>query len=287
MFLGNAITPEYLQTMGIPLLSGRAFTEADGANSAGVVLVSASTAKHYWPGENAVGKHIKPAWDRQWRTVVGVVGDVRQLNLIKGLPDWITGAIYMPYPQSVQLDQQLPAVMNLLVKTAADPDRIGNEIRRLAIDLNPNVPVSQVQTMDDIVSASITERRSTMGLFISFAAAAIILAAVGIYGLVSYSVSQRTYEIGVRLAMGATKTNVVALILTQSLKVAVLGIGAGIIGAVLLTRFLSSLLYGVAATDPLTFSAVGALLFAITAAASCVPAWRAAQIDPSKSLRAE
>src|SRR5439155_1660805 len=124
-------------------------------------------------------------------------------------------------------------------------------------------------------------------LFISFAVAAMILAAVGVYGLVSYSVSQRTSEIGVRMAIGATKGNVVALILTQCLKVAAWGIGAGVLTAVGLTRFLSSLLYGMTATDPLTFSAVSALLLGVTAAASCVPAWRAAQIDPTKSLRAE
>jgi putative ABC transport system permease protein len=287
MFWGGAITPEYLQMLNIPLLSGRTFTAADGANSSGVVLITPSTAKRYWPGEDPLGKHIRPAADKQWRTVIGVIADVRQYNLTNGSPDWITGAIYTPYPQSVRVDRQLPAAMNLLVKTSADPQRIGNEIRRLATDLSPNVPISEVQTMEAVVSNSIANRRSTMGLFISFAVVAMILASVGVYGLVSYSVSQRTYEIGLRMAIGATKGNVVAMILKQSLGVAALGIGAGIVAAILLTRFLSSLLYGVAATDPLTFSAVSALLLGITAAASCVPAWRAAQISPTTSLRAE
>jgi putative ABC transport system permease protein len=288
VFLGGAITPGYLQMMHIPLLEGRGLAETDGANSAGVVLVTASTAKRYWPGENAIGKHIKPAWDKNWRTVVGVVGDVRQYSLTEDRPDWIRGAIYMPYSQSVQIDQELPAAMNLLVKTsAADPERIGSEIRRLAVEQSPNVPISEVQTMEAIVSASIAGRRSTTGLFISFAIAALLLAAVGVYGLISYSVSQRAYEIGVRMAIGATKRNVVGLILAQGLKVAVMGIAAGTIVAFVSTRFLSSLLYGVGATDPFTFAAVSALLLGISAAACCVPAWRAAQIDPTKSLRLE
>jgi len=287
VFWAGAVSPNYLSMMRIPLLAGRAFTDADGPQSAGVLLISASTARRFWPGENAVGKHIKPVFDQQWRTVVGVVGDVRQDNLTGNSPDFIVGSIYMPYPQSVQGNRQLPAAMTLLVKTSADPAKIGSEIRRLAIDQNPNVPIGEVQTMERIVSASIADRRSTMGLFISFGVVAIILAAVGIYGLVSYSVSQRTYEIGLRMAIGATKANVVALILGHSFRVALMGIGAGVIAAILLTRFLSSLLWGVAATDPLTFAAVIALLVGITITASCVPAWRAAQIDPTRSLRVE
>jgi ABC-type antimicrobial peptide transport system permease subunit len=216
---------------------------------------------------------------------VGVVDDVRQNDLTGEWPEWVKGAIYLPYPQSVQFGRQLPAAMNLLVKTATDPQRIGSEIRTLAISRNPNVPISEVRTMDAVVSNSIANRRSTMSLFVSFAATALILAAVGVYGMVSYSVSQRTYEIGIRMAIGASKGSILAMVLGQSLKIAVAGIAAGVLGAIALTRFLSSLLYGVAATDPLTFLAVGTLLFLTTAAASCVPAWRAAQVDLTKSLR--
>jgi predicted permease len=293
MLWAGAITPDYFQIMHISLLAGRSFTAADGPASAGVVLVTASTAKYFWPGENAVGKHVRLAGDEQWRTVAGVVGDVRQYKLAGNFVDWLEGAIYMPYPQSaryprsVQGGQEIPAAMNLLVKTSADPLPVGSEIRRLAVDQSPNTPVGEVQTMEAIVAASVLDRRSTMGVFISFALAAIVLAAVGIYGLVSYSVSQRTYEIGVRMAIGATKGNVVTLILGQSLKIAAMGLGVGIAAAILLTRFLSSLLYGVAASDPLTFSAVIVLLLAIAVTASCVPAWRAAQINPTKSLRAD
>lgn len=285
MFWSGAITPSYLSMMNIPVLTGRGFTEADTADSSWVALVTASTARRFWPGEQPVGKHIRTGWDREWRTVVGVVDDVRQNDLTGEWPEWVVGAIYLPYPQSVQIDRQLPAAMNLLVKTAANPQRIGSEMRNLAVSRNPNVPIGEARTMDAVVSDSIADRRSTMSLFIGFAAAALILAALGVYGLVSYSVSQRTYEIGVRMAIGASKGSILAMVLAQSLRIATAGIAVGVLGAIALTRFLSSLLYGVAATDSFTFLAVAALLFLTTAAASFGPAWRAAQVDLTKSLR--
>ncbi len=287
MLWAGAISPDYLRIMRIPLLAGRAFTQADGAHSPGVVLVTASTARHFWPGQSAIGKHIKPVWDKQWRTVVGVAADVRQYDLTNKAPDWVPGGIYMPYPQSVQGDRQLPAAMNLLVKISADPARAAVEVRQLAVQQSPDAPISEVQSMQEVVSASITDFRAIMGVFISFAIAAIVLAGVGIYGLVSYSVAQRKYEIGVRIAIGASKRTILELILAQSLKVTLVRLGAGILAALLLTRFLSSLLFGVAATDAMTFAGVTGLLFGIAVLASCIPAWRAVQIDPVKSLRLE
>lgn len=288
MFVASAITPDYFSMLDIPLLAGRRFTESDAANAAGVVLIPASTAKTFWPNESAVGKQIRRAGEQPWRTVVGVVADVHQFNLTNNPPPGISGAMYMPYAQSsVQSGLILPAAMTLLVKTSADPARVGNEIRKLATDLNPNVPISNVQSMEAMVSESVAGRRSTMAIFISFALAAIVLAAVGIYGLLSYSVTQRTYEIGVRMAIGATRSNIVTLILKQGLLLAVAGVGVGLLVALMLSRFLSSLLYGVAATDPMTFLSVGALLLGVTVIASSVPAWRAAQIDPVKSLRVD
>ena len=289
MLWTGAITPEYLPLMHIPVLAGRGFTESDAANSAPVVLVSASTARHFWPAENALGKHIKPVWEDRWRTIVGVVADVRQFNLTNRVPAWISGAIYMPYAQSVQGDQQVPAAMNLLVRTAAgaDPARVTCEIRKLAIDQNPNVAVSEVRTMESMISGSISGFRSTMGVLLSFAMTALLLAAIGTYGLVSHSVVQRTYEIGVRMALGASKPNIVGLILGQSLRFVAGGVVAGAGAAIVFARFLSSLLYGVGATDPVTFAGVILFLFGIAAIASCAPAWRAARMDPLKSLRVD
>jgi putative ABC transport system permease protein len=273
--------------MRIPLLAGRELSETDGPQSARVVLISAATASHFWPGRNPIGKHIKSAGESQWRTVVGVVGDVRQFRLSQGLPDFVPGAIYMPYAQSVREDGEIPAAMTLLVKSAPGAAQIAADLRGVAQAQNPDVPVGPVQSLEEIVAGSISDFRSTIRVFLSFAGAAILLAAIGIYGVLSYWVAQRTYEIGVRAAMGATRPRIVWMIMTQGLRLTVYGIAAGAMAAFALTRFLSGLLYGVGAADPLTFPSVIAIIFAIAAAAAALPAWRAARIDPVCCLRAD
>ncbi len=283
----GAVSPGYLPMLEIPLLAGRYFTETDGANSPGVALISASTARHFWPRENPIGKHIKPSNSPQWRTVVGVVGDVREYTLSKGLPNWIGGAVYMPYAQSEREDGRIPAAMDLLVKTNSDTARLRSAIHQLAQEEDANAPVSRVIPLQSVVAGSISDFRSTMRVFFSFAAAAMLLAAIGIYGLMSYWVSQRTYEIGLRVAIGATRQRIVSMILTEGLRISVYGILAGIGAALVLTRFLASLLYGVAATDIFTFAAVIALVLGVAVLATTFPAWRATRIDPVKSLRAE
>jgi len=287
MLWSGAVSAGYIHMLRIPLLAGRDLTDADGAKSAAVLLISASTARHFWPGENPIGRHIKAAGERQWRTVVGVVGDVRQYSLSKAMPDWIPGAIYMPYAQAVREDGQIPAAMTLLVKTRANTDGAAREIRTLAQDQDPNVPIGQVQPLEEVVAGSIANFRATIRVFISFAAAAILLAAIGIYGLVSYWVTQRTYEIGLRVAIGATRSRIVSMILAQGLRVALYGIAAGVIAALAATRFLASLLYGVGANDPSTFAAVTVLVLGVAITATAVPAWRASRIDPIKLLRVD
>ncbi len=289
MLWTGAVTADYLSLMRIRVLAGRAFTDADTADSSGVVLVTESTARRFWPDGSAIGKHIKPTSDTHWRTIVGIVADVRQYGLVNHVPEGIGGAIYMPYAQSDLGNNQIPAAMSLLVQTApgADPVSIARQIRALAIDQNPNVPVSAVETMDSIVSGSISGFRSTMAVLLSFAFTALLLAAIGTYGLVSHSVVQRTYEIGVRMALGASKPSIVGLILGQSLRFVAGGVIAGAGAAIVFARFLSSLLYGVGATDPATFAGVILFLFGIAAIASSAPAWRAARLDPLKSLRAD
>jgi putative ABC transport system permease protein len=177
--------------------------------------------------------------------------------------------------------------MTLLVKVRANTDGPAREIRTLAQDQDPNVPIGQVQPLEEEVAGSIANFRATIRVFISFAAAAILLAAIGIYGLVSYWVSQRTYEIGLRVAIGATRHRIVSMILAQGLRVALYGLAAGVILALAVTRFLASLLYGVATTDPLTFAAVTALVLGVAIAATAFPAWRASRIDPINSLRVD
>jgi putative ABC transport system permease protein len=287
MLWAGAVSPDYFRLMQIPLIAGRQFNSEDGANAPPVVLVTASTARHFWPGENVLGKHIKTVNESQWRTIVGVVADVRQFDLENHSPSSISGAFYMPYAQAVQGDGQVPAVMNLVAKTAANATNVGSEIRRLAREANPNIPVGNVTTLTNAIGGSLSTYRSTIRIFLCFACVAIVLAAIGIYGLLSYSVSQRTYEIGLRMAMGATRGSIAALILRQSVRVILAGMTAGLSVSFILTRFLSGLLFGVAATDGKTFALVSIFLLVVALAASLAPAMRAARIAPIRTLRTE
>lgn len=287
MLWTGAVTAQYFRLMQIPIVAGRAFTEADGPNAPPVILISAATARRFWPGATPIGKHIRRRGETGWRTVIGVVADVRQFDLANHSPGSISGAIYMPYTQAVEGKGEIPAVMDLLVKTTATAEQAALEMQRVGVDANPDVPVGRVMSLSDIAGNSISGFRLTIWVFLSFAAAALMLAAVGLYGLMSYSVSQRTYEISVRMAIGAPARSVVSLILGQSLRLTMLGIVAGIAAALLLTRFLSGMLVGVTATDPFTFAGVVLLVLVVTVTASAVPAWRAARIDPIRTLRAE
>jgi putative ABC transport system permease protein len=283
----GGVTPSYFRILRIPLLRGRSFEPTDAERTAPVVLVSASTARRYWPGEDAVGKRIRVVWDTEWRTVVGVVGDVRQYALDGRAPAEITGALYMPYPQSVALDRQLPVALSLFVRSAADPARVGSRLRALVAAVNPDVPVGDPRTMEAVVTSAVAEPRSTMWLFVAFAGCALLLAAIGTYGLVSYSTQQRTYEIGVRMSMGASRWDIAALVLGQGARLVLAGLAAGVLAALGLARALSGFLYGVGAADPVTFAAASGLLLATALVAGWVPARRAARTDPTVALRAD
>jgi predicted permease len=287
MFWTGAISPGYLRLMAIPLLAGREFSASDGADSTPVVLITASTAKRFWPGESPIGKHVKTVTEDKWRTVVGVVADVRQHDLANRNPSFLSGAFYLPYAQSVTGDGRMPAAMNLVLKTTSGARAIEDELHQLAAANNPNIPVSKVFPLERFVNDSVANFRSTTLLFLSFAGVALLLATIGIYGMVSYAVSQRTYEIGLRMAIGASTSSVVSMILGQSLRVILSGVAGGLIVAFFVTRSLSSLLYGVAAADPLVFAGASLFLIFVAVVASSIPAWRVARIDPTRTLRAE
>lgn len=287
MLWTGAVSPHYFQLMQIPLISGRTFQETDGPTASPVILISATTARRFWPGANPIGKHIRRTGEASWRSVIGVVADVRQFDLANHSPGSISGAMYMPYAQAIQAKGQIPVVMDLLVKTTASAEQAALEIRQVATDANPDIPLGRVKSLADIIGGSISGFRSTIWVFLSFATAALVLAAIGLYGLMSYSVSQRIYEISVRIAIGAPASSVVRSILSQSLRITMIGVIAGIAAAFLLTRFLSGMLVGVTATDPWTFAGVVLLVLIVTVTASSVPAWRAAHLDPIRTLRAE
>jgi predicted permease len=287
MFWTGAVSPGYLELMRIPLLAGRSFTPADTSDSEPVVLITASTARRFWPGQNVIGKHIKWVSETRWRTIVGVVADVRQYNLVNRTPASISGAAYVPYAQSVAVDGRIPSVMHLIVKTASDVSDAAEELRRLAVAINPDIPVSPVVRLDALVSESMSGFRSTAWIFFAFAAVALALATIGVYGLVAYSIAQRAYEIALRMALGATGISILRMILLQSLRVGLLGVSVGLVVAMLAARSFSALLLEVAPTDPLLYAFVSAFLLGVIILASMVPAWRALRINPVRVLRAE
>jgi putative ABC transport system permease protein len=283
----GAVTPGYFRVMGIPLLRGRVFDGTEAERSGLVVLVSAATAARYWPDQDPIGKRIRVVWDRDWRTVVGVVGDVRQYSLDGRTPREITGALYMPYPQAVALDRQIPRAMTLLVRSAIAPEDAAARLRALVTSVSPDVPVSDVRTLNTVVASSVQEPRSMMWLFAGFAACALLLAAIGTYGVVAYSAAQRTYEIGVRIALGATRADVFRMVIGQSLRLVLAGLVLGTAAALLSGRALSSFLYGVSPTDPVTFAAVATLLLVTAVLAGYLPGRRAAATNPVRALRVE
>jgi predicted permease len=291
MLMERVITPEYLHIMGIPLLQGRAFTDTDAAPGAQrIALMSKSTAERYWPGKDPIGMHIKPRWMAEWWTVVGVVGDVKENSLTRNVPEWMDGEVYMPYgPHAIQGrgDESAPAELTLLLRTSENQVQVGSELQSVVAELNREVPVSQIQTLHGWVSEAAAGPRSTASLFAIFAVLALALGAVGIYGVISYSVAQRTREIGIRMALGARRQEVLLLIVGQCARLAFLGVAIGLAGALLLTRLMSTLLYGVGASDPATYAGVAILLVVVALAAAYLPARRAMRMDPAIALRHE
>jgi len=283
----GAITPHYPNIMGIPILVGRGFTDADRADSAPVVLVTASTAKAFWPGQDAVGKHVKAVWEPQWRTIVGVIADIKQYGLAESRPGWVSGEIYMPYSQAVTGHREFPSSMALVLRASSDRLSLGAEVRSVVGDLNADVPVGDVRPLTELVSASIMAPNSIAWLFGAFAAIALALGAVGIYSLMSYQVAERTHEVGVRMALGAKRQDVLRLIVGQGLVLALIGIGAGSAAALGLTRLLSGLLYGVKPIDLATFAIVPLILLSVALVAAFIPARRATRVDPMEALRFE
>jgi len=273
-----SITPGYLRAMRIPLLRGREFDARDVVSSPPVAVVNESMAREFWPGEDPVGKRFRMGDTKgPWKTVVGVVGDV----LHKGLDAPHTIQVYLPNTQFTD------SLVILAVRTSNDPVSLAAAVRSEISSLDPQVPVSEVATMEEVVSLSVANQRFGTLLSLLFGAIALVLTAVGIYGVISYGVAQRTHEIGIRLALGATRGEVLSLLVGEAMKPALLGAALGLSAAIGLTRLLSRLLYDVKPTDPLVFSAVLLLLIAVALLASYIPARRATRVDPMVALRYE
>jgi putative ABC transport system permease protein len=274
--------------MRIPLLKGRYFTAQDGKGFAEVVIVDETLARRFWHDDNPIGKRIRlhppdtnNPWGAEignsWRTIVGVVGPVKE----DGIAEGIWPQLYLPYLQSSS------SLMSLVVRSSADLLGLSTAVRREIEAVDKNQAVSYLRTMEQVASESLSRPRSSAVLVGLFAALAMILAAVGIYGVVSYSVAQRTHEIGIRMALGAQPANVLRLVVGQGVKLMLTGLSIGVVAALGLTRFMAGLLYGVSSQEPSIFLGAAGLLAVVSLFACYVPARRAARVDPVIALRCE
>jgi len=275
------IAPQYFQAMGIPLGEGRAFSDGDTESSQRVVIVNEELVRRNWPGQDPIGKRLRTGiGDKMpWLTVVGVAANVRTMGPDVGFEP----ELYVPYTQY----PWLLGPRLLVVRTAVDPLAMASPIRSAVLTLDKNQPVSDIRTLDQIAGESAAQRQFLMVLLGIFAALALILAGVGIYGVLAYSVARRTHEIGIRMALGAARSDVLKLVLAQGFRFALFGVLGGLAGALLLTRALASLLFGVSPTDPVTFAIVTTLLALVAFLACYIPAHRATKVDPMVALRYE
>jgi putative ABC transport system permease protein len=273
---------DYFRAIGIPLLRGRTFDEHDSEDAPHVVIISQSLARHFWPHEEAIGKRLKPGFmNDAWCTVVGIVGDTKQYSL----GETPSPSMYLPYAQAPVTF--LMQDVTFVLRAGADPLSLVATARRAVQSVDPDLPVFDVASMDQLVYRSASAPRFNAALLGIFAALALVLAAVGIYGVMSYTVLQRTHEIGVRMALGAQESDVLQQVVRQGMLLAAGGITTGVAGAWVVTRFLSSLLFGVRPTDPMIFTLVPLLLAAVALVACLLPARRATKVDPVVALRYE
>jgi putative ABC transport system permease protein len=277
----HTVSPGFVATLGIPLLRGRTFTDADNENAPFVGMINAMVARRFFPNEDPIGKRFMfghPSTDPpKWCTIVGVVGDTR----LYGLANPARLEVYVPFRQDANSD------MTLVVKSGADPAALTSAIREAVQSIDKDQPLTAISTMKELVSNSVATRRMTLVLLGLFSGLALVLGAIGIYGVISYSVAQRTHEIGIRMALGAPRLDVFRLVVGQGLKLAGLGIAIGVVAAIGLARLMSSLLYGISATDFETFAGVSILLALVAVLACYVPARRAMRVDPTVALRHE
>jgi predicted permease len=277
------INPDYFATMQIPVLSGRPFTAADTADSLKVVIIDTTLAEKYFPGQNAVGKRLRlggapghgpPA---PWLEIVGVVGHIQNYGI--GEPTRYQS--YVPYPQ------QAPSGFSFVLRTSVQPSTLTSAVRAALREIDPALPVFGVRTMQEVFNSTVATQRVALGLLGVFAGLALLLAAIGLYGVLSYAVTQRTREIGVRMAIGADARAVIKLVVFQGLRLAGLGMAIGLGLGLLAARLMQSQLYQVSAFDPASFAAVALLLLVVGLFACLIPAWRATRVNPVEALRTE
>jgi putative ABC transport system permease protein len=276
----TTVTPAYHETMNIRLLRGRLLQNSDGPESQAVVVVNETLARRFWPDGDAIGRRLKQGWPEDktpWREIVGVVADVRTASLDQ--PPALQ--VYLPLAQTPS------TALALVARTSTDARRFGSAIEAAIHAVDPTLPVYDVRTMDDVIGAGVGQQRLAMSFLLGFATLALVMAAIGVFGVTAYTVSRRTRELGIRMAIGADRRSVLSLVMGTELTTCAIGIALGLGGALALGGTLQSLLFGVAPSDPATLAAVSIALFCVTAVAAYLPAKRVTRIDPAATLRAE
>jgi len=274
------VSPRYFETLGIPILKGRAFTPADKEGTPPVAIVNQVLARKLFPDGDAVGHRIRRSGARDWETIAGVVGQVH----LESQTEKVHPQVYFP---AAQTSLYPVPVADFAVRTAGAPLAIVHDVRRQVWAIDKDQPVTRVETLEEVVSASVAQRRFQATLLLLFASVALLLAVVGVYGVISYAVAQRTPEIGLRLALGAQRHNILSLTMARALRPILAGLAAGLAGALAASRLLTSLLFEVKPSDPATFVLVAALLGVVALGACLIPARRATRVDPMVALRYE
>jgi predicted permease len=273
------VDKKYFRTMEVPLISGRNFTDSDTYKTKPVAVIDQTLARRYWPGQNPLGQELKFGFGRglQGLTIVGVAGDIKS----DGFEAPSVPHIY------VALGQFAPINAVVFLRSRRDAEELGQAVRHEVESINLNVPVHSISSMDQIIARSVADRRFALELLGVFAAVALLLAAIGIYGVMSYSFSQRTHEVGIRVALGAQRLHILRMALAEGMRIVVIGLAAGLVGAAIMTRFFRSMLFDVGTTDPITFLSVSAILAGVALFACYIPARRATRVDPLVALRQE
>jgi predicted permease len=285
LFWLNVITPDYFRVMQIGLASGRAFTRQDLAGPP-VAIVTASTARRFWPNQNPIGKHVRFVGEKHWHTIVGIAADVRGFDLTRNVPEWIAGSIYVPYSaNATQEDGRIPTDLTLALRTTLDPGRVREMVQRTSGAAGGQLALGDVRPMTRVVEDAMAAPSATASLLVTMAALAMVLGCIGVYGVLSFLVSRQVRDFGIRIALGAQRRDVFWLVIKDGARLCVTGIAIGVLGAFGITRWLSSELYGVSPTDPLTYVAVVIAVAAVTLTACYVPTRRAMAVDPMIALR--
>jgi predicted permease len=275
------VTPGYFRTMGIPIREGRQFTDADRAGALPVVIVDQVTARTYWPGQDPIGQRVRHAWMHDWMTVVGVVGAVRHDSLNTAPRP----AFYRPLLQ--QADWEVRRQLSIAIRSASDPGLLVPALRAAVAGVDASVPLADIASAREVISRSVAGPRTTTLLLGAFALAAVLLGAIGIYGVMSHAVARRTRDIGIRMALGAQAERVLALTVGQGLTLVLSGVVLGLVGAIGATRLLRAMLFGVTPIDPVLYASVPCFFALVAIAATWGPARRAARIDPVIAIKSD